>query len=246
MKKKILLVENSHYWTSAIKTHIEAEGFAILDAAASTTEGSEFARENHFDAAIIDLHSVTDFQLGEDIEEYAGLEEIRSLNDEGDGFLLIILSARPLPRIEAYCRRNSVFCVKGDTSETLHDITSILKEHFLQLDGPTRIERGTLVYESNRVYIRDIVQGRDHPVDKMSRGELRILRLLMSSDAPLSKHNISQKTNLQESSVESLISRIRRKLEKADDDFRQGADTKYGQIECETTPNGNTLYSLET
>ena len=230
MRKSVLLVEGLKAWRHAIEDRITTDGFAVVDAAADEAQGLRLARRNSYDAAVVDLH------LGGGFREYRGLSLIRALHEKGNGGPILILSAHPAPRIEAPDRTHCMFCPKGEMHETLKQVTGLLKARLHQADELMAIERGALVYAGNRVYIRDPATGIDAPVEKMSRGELRILRLLMSSDTPLPRTSISQETNLQESSVESLISRIRRKLETV--------NPAYGRIESDTTPNGKTVYSL--
>ena len=230
MKRAVLLVENLKSWRHAIKDRIAADGVADVDTAADETEGLELARKNPYDAAVVDLH------LGGGFREYRGLSLIRALNEKGTGSPILVLSAHPAPKIAAADRTHCVFCAKGEMRETLQRVTWLLKARMHQSDEVATIERGALVFAGNRVYIRDAADGPDAAVEKMSRGELRILRLLMSSDMPLSRTSISEETSLQESSVESLISRLRKKL--------GDANPAYGRIDSETTPSGKTVYSL--
>ena len=80
---RTLIVEDEDTLREQLAEHLKAEGFAV-DAAADGEEGLYYGREYDYDAAVIDLG----------LPKLDGIELIKRLRDEQQGFPILVLTAR--------------------------------------------------------------------------------------------------------------------------------------------------------
>ena len=241
MASRVLYVEDKERWREKVTRYIRSNTSIEIDAAKNAEQGFELVRRNDYDALIVDL------ALGEEGPgEYPGVTFIRDVREAGYKFPILMLSRHldvRLPGIEAGAL---AFCDKEQYTEedVLRELKLLLRAHMDQTDrhrlsreylDSTPIKRGMVTYEPYSIRVIDPSTALERPV-RLAVGEKYVLLVLMHGSTPRTLEEIGEITRLSPKTVESYISRIRRKL--------AAVNPAYGGIDCDTTPSGLSVYRL--
>ena len=241
MARRVLYIEDNKNWRKAVTQYIRSKTDIEVEVAKNPEEGFEFVRRNHYDALVVDLELG-----GEGPGEYRGVTFIREIQEAGYTFPILMLSRHLDVRLPGITEGALAFCDKEQHTEedVLNELKLLLRAHIDQTErirlsraylDSTPIKRGMVAYKPYNISVIDPSTALERPV-RLAVGEKYVLLVLMHGSTPRTLEEIAEITEQSPKTVQSYISRIRKKL--------AAVNPTYGAIDCEATPSGLSVYRL--
>ncbi len=204
---RILVVEDEHNLREQLVAQLKGEGFAV-DAAVDGEEGLYYGREYEYDAAVVDLG----------LPKIDGIEMIKRLRDEQQGFPILVLTARGhwQDKVEGLEAGADDYLAKPFQMEELMARLNAVIRRSAGYASPV-LSQGTLQLDTAKKEVR--VEG---AAIELTAYEYKVLEYLMLnpdrvvSKSELTDHLYEQDFDRDSNVIEVFVGRLRKKITPVD------------------------------